>query len=353
MRRQAGLTLVELVVAAGLLSILMVGVFALLDDFLSMWEKSERRRALVEETSGVLELLAADLSALEPGPRGDVLCEWVLWDTDGDGVKQTPWPRLRMVRHASRAELQRLQAGAATPQPDEGLIEVCWMVMPAHAGTPDLDLRAEGYLWRGERIFGGEPRASFFADEFLGESGAPRPGAVNEVSGGILWLGMQYATQTSLIHDRWQLGTELADTAASWDAWARGRPDLDLHLFNEPGSGMPPPRGRPVLPRRVRIELEIERNKDLKRRTRLERFADSKEVRLAVLDGRRIPVPGRFVRVGREWMEVTAVVGDGVSVKRGQRGSTSAVHEAGSLVHWGAPAVREIPVPLFQEDWNL
>ena len=115
MRRRSGLTLVELVVAAGLLSILMLGVFQLLDDFLSMWERSERRRMLVEETSGVLELLAEDFWALEPGARGDVLCEWVLSDVDVDGVKETPWPRMRMVRNASPAELQRMQAGAETP----------------------------------------------------------------------------------------------------------------------------------------------------------------------------------------------------------------------------------------------
>jgi len=162
-RGRSGLTLVELVVAAGLLSILLLGLFALLDDFLSMWEQSERRRAQVEESSGILELAALDFAALESGPRGDVVCEWVLWDLDGDGVKDQPWPRVRLVRHASPAELQRLQAGSAEKRLGEGLIEVCWTVMPAHLGAQDADLRAEGYLWRGERLFGGDPKASFFA----------------------------------------------------------------------------------------------------------------------------------------------------------------------------------------------
>jgi hypothetical protein len=353
LNRRSGLTLIELVVAAGLLSILMLGVFTLLDDFLSMWEKSEHRRVLVEETSGVLELVAHDLQALEPGPRGDVLCEWVMWDTDSDGVSDMHWPRIRLVRHASPAELQRLQAGSETTVPDEGLIEVCWTAMPAHLGASDLDLRAEGFLWRGERIYGGEPKESFFADEFLSASGQPRPGAVNEVSGGVLWFGMQFATQTSLLGEGWRLGTDLADVAASWDGWSRGRADLDAHWFNEPGRGMPPARGRPVLPRRVRIELEIERRKDLKRRTRLERFADSKDNRLAVLDGERLPAPGGFVRLNQEWMEVTDVIGDSATVRRGARGTKPAIHDAGSLVHWGTLAVREVPVPTFQEDWNL
>jgi len=352
---RSGLTLVELVLAAGLLSLLMVALFALLDDFLGMWEKSEQRRQLVEETSGVLELLVADLTALDPGPRGDVLCEWILTDTDGDGVGETKWPRLRLVRHASPAELQRLLVGRPADVLTQGLIEVIWTMTPAHPGATDPDLRAEGFLWRGERIWGPpqDGDVSFFDDAYLSEAGQPRPGTVNEVSGGILWLGLQLATQTSLVQDGWTIGGELPDAAASWDAWARGRPDPERHYWNEPAAGMPPPRGRPVLPRRVRIELELERERDLKRRTRLTRPIEATDARLDVVDGERIPSSGSFVLVGSEWMEVTAVVGDSVTVVRGARGTQPALHEVGDLVHWGAPAVREVRVPLCQEDWNL
>ena len=83
-RRRAGLTLVELVVAAGLATLLFVALFSVLEDFLSLWDRSEERRALAEETSGVLELLAEDLAVLEAGRRGDFVGEWVLFDTDGD-----------------------------------------------------------------------------------------------------------------------------------------------------------------------------------------------------------------------------------------------------------------------------
>jgi type II secretory pathway pseudopilin PulG len=140
-----GFTLIELVLASGLLAILMIGVFALIDGSLSLWRRTETRRNLTEQGSGVMELLSRDLRALEGGSRGDLLVEWVQFDTDGDGLKEMGWPRMRFVRQASRAELTRMfptvieeetenedetpgqetPAAAADPISGPGLIEVC------------------------------------------------------------------------------------------------------------------------------------------------------------------------------------------------------------------------------------
>ena len=95
MSTRRGMTLVELVVAAGLLSILLVALLALMDDFLALWEKGEVRRATVEESAGVVELLATDLAGLEPGPRGDLLAEWAFFDTDGLDGHGRPRPAKR------------------------------------------------------------------------------------------------------------------------------------------------------------------------------------------------------------------------------------------------------------------
>ena len=40
-------------------------------------------------------------------------------------------------------------------------------------------------------------------------------------------------------------------------------------------------------------------------------------------------------------------------VKRAQRGTAPRPVPAGSMVHWGTRAVREVPVRLYREDWNL
>src|SRR5262249_51461978 len=155
--------------------------------------------------STVSDLLAQDLAGLEGGPRGDVLAEWVMFDTDGDGVAETKWPRLRLVRQASAAEVARLQrearagaedTGTDRPPPvrgGEGLAGVVWMVVPASLVDPNA--RAEGIVWRGERLITDASSKSFFASDFFGRSNRPPAGAVDEVGGGLLWLGMLFATQ--------------------------------------------------------------------------------------------------------------------------------------------------------------
>lgn len=430
-----GLTLVELVVAAGLLAFLLAAIFKLLDEFMTLWQKSEERRAIAEEASGVSELLAADLDTVEPGPRGDLLAEWVFFDVDGDSIPETKWPRVRLVRHASPGELARLQASEAVREPSaykvrgahapgsasvavfggterfrrgdrvsfgsdarkytvaaetdelaeeilvtpplqaalagnepiehvasgdklagEGLIEAIWAVLPTNPGTRDPARRAEGTLWRGERIYGPARGAdvSFFDPKYISAGGAPRPGSTSEVSSNVLWLGLAFATQTSRLDGEWKLGRELEDCWPSWDAWQRGRANADRHEWNEPPAGMPAAKDRPLLPRRVRLELELERDTDLKHRTRVARFVAKGDASIEVEDGRKLPRSGgAMLLVDAEWMELTSVAGDTASVRRGRRGTQPAPHEPGALLHWGQTFVREVPIVLHQEDWDL
>jgi hypothetical protein len=352
--RRAGMTLVELIVAAGLMTILLVALLNLIDDFLALWDKSEVRRATVEEASGVTELLAADLVALEPGPRGDLLAEWVFFDTDGDGVAETKWPRLRLVRDVSPREIALMQQGQSEKPLGQGLIEVVWAVLPARSQAANLDLRAEGSLWRGERLVGDEQGLSFFDERYISTTGQPTPGTTQDVSRGVLWLGMAFASQTTSLYDGWSLGAALESAWPSWDAWLRKRANFERHTWNEFGAGMVLPAERPLLPRRLRLELEIEREKDLKRRTRLSALLEPAESRLALDDSTRVPSErGRHVLVDAEWMEILSVSGSGASVRRGARGTTPAMHKRGSLVHWGETLVRELPLSIQQEDWGL
>lgn len=352
--RAPGFTLVELVVAAGLMTLLIVTLFSLVDDFLSLWEKSELRRQVIEEGSGVTELLAADLSSLEPGPRGDLLCEWVFHDTDGDGVSESKWPRLRLVRNASPRELALHQAARPDERKElgEGLLEVVWVVLPARARSNERDLRAEGFLWRGERLYGSSEGISVFDDAYFSTTGRPAAGAVSEVTGGVLWLDLAFATQTSSLADGWESGG-LGGVTPSWDAWLLERANFERHVWNEFGAGMPEVDERPLMPRRVRITLEIERTKDLKRRTRSLTQVGPEDTAFAVDDGRRLPEPGAFVLLDAEWMQVVSTSGERLSVKRGARGTTPAPHEPGALVHHGMRVVREVPIATHQEDWNL
>jgi hypothetical protein len=351
------LTLIELVLAAGLLALLLAAVFKLVQQFMGVWDKTELRREQVESATGIAELCAADLDALEPGPRGDFLAEWAFFDHDGDGLAETKWPRVRMVRHASPAELARLQAGELREQrlAGEGLIEVIWTVLPAAPGTRDKDLRPHGRFWRGERIYGPNRGAdvSMFDAKFLSQGGAPRPGAAQEVSAGILWVGMRFATQTSILHEGFELGVEADDALASWDAWRRKRPDASRHFWNDESDFLPRVSDAPLLPRRVLLEFEVERESEFKRRTRVRGYFGPQDSSFDVDDDAKLPEPGAHLLLDSEWMLLVSVSGRSASVKRGQRGTQAAPHEAGTLVHFGRATAREVPIATHREDWGL
>lgn len=369
-RERAGFTLLELVLAAGLLAILMIAVFALIDGSMKMWRRTEVRRNLTGQAIGVVELFARDLRALEGGERGDLLLEWVRFDTDGDELRETVWPRLRLVRQASPGELARAfpkplpaEGGASPAEAEDGqaqagptldvqaLIEVAYVIVPM--STKDADARAEGLLYRGARRLADGEADSFFEPGFVRKSGVPQLAELDEVTGGVLWFGVQLATQTSIIHDGWSLGGDRRDAATSWDAWEQERPDTTVHHWNQPNSGMAKPDDRPVLPRRVRLEVEFERPLDRRRRPRTLSRIEATDVAFDVDDGQRLPAVGRHLKVGGEWMRVTRITGDRVQVQRAQRGTEPQIHDPGALVHWGMGLVREVPVELYREDWDL
>lgn len=376
-----GFTMVELMVAAGLAAVLMVALFRLLDTALDMWTRGEDQRLIVERGAATAELLAEDLRSLHSGAQGDLLVDWVNFDVDQDGRVDRVWPRLRLVRSVSMADVVRLSARGVdpalvaqaaelgvdvetlipedqrpTPAIQSGLMEVAWAVVPV--GTDALS-RGQGLLMRGEALLAPGSVGKFFKSDFFSSSGRPKVGALEEVSAGLLWLGLQFATQTSIIWDGWNLGSGLEHSCASWDAWKRSSddplsPDWEAHPWNMAGAGMPALSGSPLLPRRVRVELEFERPADLRRRPTLLEPLEKQTASFEVSDGAGLPYKkGRHILIDGEWMEVQNLRGDRVSVKRAARGTAAMHHEIGARVHFGETVTVEVPVAMHSDDWNL
>ena len=332
---RTGLTLLELLLAVSLLSLLVVLVVELLDTTLSMLERTEARRDLLEISGATGELLTDDLERLHGGSRGDLLVDWVALDTDGDGIEGLSWQRVRLVRAASEGELQRLEG--ASPGGD-GLVEVVWAHLPG------------GDLWRGEARLAGERPPVFFDDDFFGALGRPPAGAVEHVTSGVLWFAVSLASAETRLDRGWKHGPGAASAHRAWDARGLGRLDEDLHPWNaetieRDGAGL-------VLPRRVLIELEIERPRDVARRPKLAAAIDREQDRLELTRGWELPEPGGFVRIDEEWMELLGVTDAGASVRRGARGSRVAGHAAGAVVHHGQPLAREAIVRMQTGRWR-
>ena len=345
-RARGGLTLIELMIAIGLTSLLVVALVTLLETSLGVWGRTETRRDLLERATSISELLANDLLAIDGGKRGDLIVDWEAFDTDGDGIAGLFYQRLRLVRRISRAELSArtslmANADGRESEPAGALIEVSWLMLPGEIGS----------LLRGERFL--DPLESIFDDDYLDESGLPPASAVSEVSRSVLWFGLALASQTSDLTSGWQTGDGLLDCGVAWDARTSGRTDEELTTLNALPTGCPTSKELPVFPRRVRIELEIERAKDLEHRTTLTDAVDPKETSLVLRDERFAPDANTFVRIDEEWMEVRRVDGKRLTVVRGVRGSRSTDHEVGALVHFGTRTVRELRVAAYREDWNL
>lgn len=348
---RAGFTLVELLLAVGLFSILVLALARLVDTSFGIWNRTDESRELSEMGNAVMDLLAADVHALEGGKRGDLLADWRKFDLDRDGIDGAPAQRLRLVRQVGAVELERLAPGARRETFERGLVEVGWALLPGVGDTPDE--RALGTLSRGVRLLGDADTLSFFDAGFFGPSGKPVPGSLYEIAGGVLWFETWYATQTSILHEGWTLGDGLAHCSASWDGWNRARPDPELSLLNQPPAGMPQAKDTVLLPRRIRVALELERPRDLRTRTRLATAANVEDGTLVVRDGRKLPAAGGMILVDDEWMRVVAVSGERVTVERGRRATRATTHAAEALVHHGWRLVREIPVDMTREDWDL
>lgn len=392
-----GLTLVELIAAAGLASVVMLALVRLVDSASALWTKGEQRRAVLEQATATAELIARDLRALHAGARGDLVVDWFPHDVERDGKVERLWPRLRFVRTASPADLARLRAraiaeaarvargardedplgalsveeldalarGAEVDDPSAlppvdlqgiGLMEVAWVIVPR---ATKGEARYEGLLLRGERMLVPNSAPRLLAQDFLDKNGRPAPDLVEEVTGGVLWCDVRLATQTTALDATkpdggWRIGRELTDAATSWDAYGAARPNPDLHVWNEPAPGMPPPRAEPALPRRVRIELEVERPRDTARRTRVAVDAEPDDVSIAVENGDGLAeVVGRHVLVDGEWLLVKSVTGDSFIAERARRGSSRRRLPGGAMVHFGEPLVVEVPVALHRDDWAL
>jgi len=366
--KQAGFTVIELVLAAGLMTVLIVALVGLTNTSLTIWNRTERNRDLQEMGAAVMGLFAGDLGALEGGRGGDVLADWESFDLNRDNIEGIYYPRMRFVRQATGADLLRHSAaglaaqgaqattgdasGAQRALPDpraRALVEVCWALLPSASDEPEQ--RSLGVLWRGERRVDADS-TSFLDSDFFSTNGKPAPGSLEYVTGGVLWFEPSFASQTSIIHSEWKLGRRLEDCATGWDAWSRSRGDQGLTDLNAPPSGVGLAGELPLFPRRVRIVLELERPKDLKFRTKLSEALDHESTEVRVRNSDKLPGQGLMILVDEEWMRVVDTGRGYALVQRGQRGTLPASHPSGVLVHYGLALERELLVPVSRENWN-
>lgn len=354
-RARRGLTLIELVLALGLASLLVLALVKLIDTSMTLWRKTEERRSQSELSSAVTELLAADLAAVESGPRGDLLVEWTPFDVDGDGVATLPCLRVRLVRAASAAEIDRLQVGRAEKVLGQGLVEVCWALLPA--STSGARREWDGVLWRGVRLHGPGPWISLLDPRFFSSSGRPAAGVLEEVASGVLWFEALCASAGTDLARGWEAGATRELSFASWDARGAERPDAERSEANAAGAAMsalaaPTGPERPQLPRRIRLAFEVETERGKLRRVSTTGDLGIKEAAVRVDDASKLPPVGTLLLLDEEWVELLGTSGNEARVRRAQRGTRAAEHKAGAWLRHGERSLREVVIPSQREAWR-
>lgn len=398
--RQSAFTLLELIVAMGVMAMLGTALVVMLRSGLDAWRTGQARRETYERAMLVLELLAEDLRSIAAhNPRileRQEVAVKLLADFDGFGRQ-----RLFLVR-TIKAESENAITGHAGSEigatglldqrddlgesrdgmlrPLGGLMEVAWF----------LDPLGDDVLWRAVCSpigVGGKSLFEVDATEPDAE-GVGTPGSV--VSDRVMWLGWRYWTQyTTTWAEDAPPPRRIADpydpSGGALDWWDSTRGIMD------PGDSPPPElfslfKGRAsaadprddVFPAKVEVSLTLREDHERSSNTYLDQDLDDGDDRIAVGDASRLPQDGGWVRLGDpaeaaralaagqtgddlpvgaalEWLRYSEVEGNELIVEdggRGLRGTLPVSHLAGTPVEAGRTFVVIVELPAHREDWN-
>jgi prepilin-type N-terminal cleavage/methylation domain-containing protein len=402
--RSAGYTLIELLVAMALFSVLGIALVSLLAQSTAFLEKGTAGSEVLDTIENADRAFYDDFANVYTRPASpegmpDVrfVCDRLSFDSDGDGTADVWTPRLTFVRSVTGEASEPATREAGTKAgasgrmdgkddakeredqdfaPAGGKQEVCWILLGPKKGE-DLAL---GTLYRRVNWPVGGGSASLQPQEPVKEPKGPndRQGITNRdeitsrmfpVLGGVLHLSYRFwSRHTKPESARLVVNSRLADEvrpevgggglSSTWDS-TRGILPLGVgpeqFFLAKPGTSLLDPVDD-LFPSRVRVTLVVDRiGKDA---------ATGELVRNVGVEDSTIPVDttkfaagvdpaGRFIKIDREWIQWSSKDARTFTVeKRGARGTKKEPHGSGSVVRAGTTLVREYAIPSHREDWN-
>jgi prepilin-type N-terminal cleavage/methylation domain-containing protein len=399
MNARRGFTLLELLVAMAIFSVLGAAVVYMMRQGLGIFTAGTRDQQLQDRQESVLPQVRRDFEGLyvgddfdppppvpedvpagyDPPPRVPVAIRLragplpVVGGLEGE-MKSIPCPYFAFVvanasewsdavlrraggsadptqaRIYSPAEESAEGAGASF-RPTGGLMELCYVAIPDDPTFPGLYT-----LYRGWRGAVGGP-GTLLEPESLNSLDAIRK-ACRPVQRGVIHFG---ATWRRVWSKDFELdvtprpGETEGYVGPVWDS-TRGR-DKTFALYKGPESVYDP--SDDVFPRWVRLEITLVAPSAFgfgRGETRLVDPIGDKDLRVRLSDVNPILGAGaeeRWLKVGTEWMRtlVTRVDVDKgeVLVERGVRGTRAGPHSAGDWVYVGQAATIEIELPVWRD----
>lgn len=407
-RRRAGFSLLELLVAMSIFTLIGVGLVTLLARTSEFTRAGTSKTETLDALQTFTETFDRDVAGLYTTPASEtgtpdvrLYSDVASADVDGDGRKDVPIRRLMFVRlieqeatsPATREagttvgaeeylDLDRdaEEAAAGKLRATGGLMEVFWTAVPESAD--DLAVMT---LYRACRspigppppvpapgVPGGvvDPAATpsllpVRSGNDLTAAGMPERGPLDlpeirsvarPVLAGVLHFGVEF----------WGRKTETWDPAEPppkgpllvWDSsrgiLAKGKGVEGFFLAQGPDSLDDP--GDDTFPRRIRVTVVVEEVGRGAVRGRLfsELAPDSKTVEL--YDASFLPANDttrRYIKIGAEWIAFDNVDGNRLTgCSRGVRGTVAGAHSQGAVVHYGRTVVKEYAVATFRDAYR-
>jgi len=392
MRRRAGLTLVELLVAMAAVALIGMMLVAIMSSSMGLWNAAERQRKVYTRARAIFSYMEGDLEAAltrdppgravhnrmfcESGPNGrQVLMITRTFGTGGErGLAFSAGDGLDTVNRPQRGEKPGADDEDSDPRTGQADEELYNFKDDDGDGRVDEDLSAlagsaqVAYLHDGRELKRAvrSPAGSDFASMF---------GDAQVLARDVLYFGLLFATP----YTHTQFGgldaknRQLGPLTASW------HPELPrLPVRKNPQGPFGPerlwdstrgvlrefsfyvgPESRDdgeddVFPEMVRVTVVIEPDPLRTVRTDTTGYINDSIGLVPVASTRGFPPGGRtdsYILVDEEWMHYSSKTGRSFTIdQRGARGSAAAVHESGAPVRRGYTFSRTFYLPGYRSE---
>jgi len=376
-------TILELLVATAVMSILGLSLMVVLRGGLATWRRAEARRASFDAGQAVLRQLREDLLCAvgpyeTPVPYGSVDLRLVS-DIDAQG-------RTRLIlTRALKGESEHPVLGmAGNAVASDGVFdyradneEAKYNRLRATGGTAEVAwvLDPQGVLYRGVRAPVGPPGSLFgdvdpyelaplwSPDQEADELKLDAPSLLRPFATDVLYFEVRFWTQFT---------TTWSTTEPCIKELGRNQESGPLLYWDSTRGILQPPDGlRPeefdfwvgrgslndprddVMPEKVRVTLVIREADAAGSTTFVTATVGPREESIPVQDPGRLNPKGGYMLVDDEWIRYSEVVGsNAVVTERGARGTLPAEHGLNSVVQVGRQFVTVVALPAGREDWG-
>jgi prepilin-type N-terminal cleavage/methylation domain-containing protein len=410
---QRTFTLIEVLVAMAILSVLGTALIMILRGGLSTWQRAEARRESYDQAQAIFQQLREDLANITPphdtpirsgAVESRLLCDLrhpentTNGPTVGRGVRQ----RLVLVRslkaesehpitgHAGNAigadtviDLRDdlAEARASRLRATGGQMEVAWVL----TDTNDLYRGVRSPIGPPATLFddGNYELAALPSDLTQGQAAAtppkdpkgepaktlgPRPALLRPFAQRVIHLEFRFWSQYSRgwkTTHRTTVDTSRAESGPLlvWDSTrslklkdGRARKKKEFTTYVRAGSF--DDSRDDVIPSKVRVLLVLAQEPIAGSSTFLLAEVGETDTEIRVQEPHRLSWTeddGGYLYIGGEWIHYDSVSGDTVNVSPGGRGNRWTVpkaHDTSELVHVGKSFVAIVDVPGFREDWG-